>query len=273
MWDVALEALKVVILGIVEGVTEFLPISSTGHLIIATELVQLRESLAVTFEIFIQFGAVIAVIWYFRSDFMTQFRTFQSDQQVLRLWLNVILAFIPTGLIAFFLADIVQERLFNPIVVGIALVVGGIVFLIIERIGIAEQANTTSLMTVKPMQAIAVGFIQAIALIPGVSRSGASIIGGMGFGMDRETATKFSFYLAIPTLLIATVYELITAWDTLQPTDLLYLLLGTVVSGIVAWFAIRWLLRYVANNSFVPFGYYRIGIGILVLVLGVNAWL
>jgi undecaprenyl-diphosphatase len=152
-------------------------------------------------------------------------------------------------------------------VVGIALIVGGLVFLLVERSGVAQRASTTDILDISPRQAGTIGLAQLLALVPGVSRSGASIVGALFAGLDRKTATKFSFYLAIPTLGIGTLYDLVKNLDTLQSGDLIYLVVGAVVSGIVAWFSIRWLLNYVSRNSFVGFGYYRILAGIVILLL------
>lgn len=262
-----LELLQVVVLGIIEGITEFLPISSTGHLIVATALMNFQAGGA-TFEIFIQLGAVVAVIGYFAKDLFSQVQRVPSDKDVQRLWLGIIIAFIPAAVIGFLISDWMDEVLFKPEVVAISLIVGGVIFLLIERRKVDEQAVvTTELTAITLKQALLVGLAQTIALIPGVSRSGASIIGGMLAGLNREVATKFSFYLAIPTLGIATIYSLVKSLDELSSNDLALLMLGAVVSGIVAWVAIAWLLRFVARNNFVVFGYYRIIAGIIILVL------
>jgi len=258
------DLIKVIILGIVEGLTEFLPISSTGHLIVFAALLNFTTSK--TFEIFIQIGAVIAVIVFFRAEFFKQISTVTTDKGVQRLWLNIIIAFIPAGIIGFIFADKINDLLFRPIVVAISLIIGGIIFLIVERR--PQPVNpTASLEAMTPQQALAVGVAQITALIPGVSRSGSTIVGGMLFGVDRAVATKFSFFLAIPTLGIATVYSLIKSLKTIQGNEFVNLILGAVVAGIVAWIAVRWLLNYVARNNFVAFGYYRIVAGIVIIVL------
>jgi undecaprenyl-diphosphatase len=263
-----LELVKVIILGIVEGLTEFLPISSTGHLIVFAALLdfQNKNTNGSTFEIFIQIGAVVAVIIYFRSELLKQVATVTSDKGVQRFWLNVIIAFLPAALIGFLFADKIDELLFRPIVVAISLIVGGIIFLLVERRP-NTQPSTVTLESITPRQALAVGIAQITALIPGVSRSGSTIIGGMLAGLDRAVATKFTFFLAIPTLGIATLYSLFKSLKTIQGNDLVNLLLGAVVAGIVAWISIRWLLNYVAHNSFVAFGYYRIAAGIVIILL------
>lgn len=261
------ELLKVILLGIVEGMTEFLPISSTGHLIVASALLQFQSALGGTFEIFIQFGAVVAVVLYYRAELLKQVQTATSDAGVRHFWLAVIIAFIPAAVIGVLFGDKIKELLFNPTVVAISLIVGGIVFLVVERTGVAARASTNDIQRITPLQALGIGVAQTIALIPGVSRSGASIVGGMLTGLDRETATRFSFFLAIPTLGIATLYDLVKNLKSVQGNDLVNLLLGAVVSGIVAWISIGWLLRFVSRNSFVSFGVYRIVAGVVILLL------
>jgi undecaprenyl-diphosphatase len=264
------EWVKVIILGVIEGVTEFLPISSTGHLLIAAALLDFQTGLKSTFEIFIQLGAVLAVIVFYRADLLRQVRCVRSDANVQRLWRNIAVAFLPAGVVGFVFNDWIKAALVespaSSLIVAVALVIGGFIFLLVER-RYVETSPTADLSQVSLTQAILVGGAQVIALIPGVSRSGASIVGGMLGGLSRETATRFSFYLAIPTLGIATVYDLLTNLEQITPSTLLYLLLGTLVSALVAWAAIGWLLRYVSRSSFVLFGYYRIAVGLLVLLL------
>ncbi|MBA3870223.1 MAG: undecaprenyl-diphosphate phosphatase [Anaerolineae bacterium] len=258
------ELIKVIILGIVEGLTEFLPISSTGHLIVFAALLNFTTSK--TFEIFIQIGTVVAVIIFFRAELLKQVSTVTTDKGVQRLWLNIIIAFIPAGIVGFIFADKINELLFRPIVVAISLIIGGIIFLIVERR--PQLSNpTVTLESITPRQALAVGISQIFSLIPGVSRSGSTIVGGMLFGLDRAIATRFTFFLAIPTLGIATLYSLFKSLKTIQGNDFVNLLLGAVVAGIVAWIAIRWLLNYVAHHNFIAFGYYRIIAGIVIILL------
>ncbi len=257
---------KVILLGIIEGITEFLPVSSTGHLIVAAALLDFQAA-GSTFEIFIQLGAVVAVIAYFSRQLFEQVRRVPSDQGVQRLWLGIVVAFIPAAVIGFLFNDWIDSVLFNPTVVAISLIVGGVIFLIIERRPVSDEGRTTELTAISLRQALFVGLAQTLALIPGVSRSGASIIGGMLAGLNRQVATEFSFYLAIPTLGVATIYSLVKDLDVLSQNDLVYLIIGAVISGIVAWMSIAWLLRYIARNNFVAFGYYRIIAGALILVL------
>lgn len=265
------EWIKVILLGILEGVTEFLPISSTGHLIIAAEFMQLQDSLQGTFEIFIQIGAVVAVIVYYWGDLWKQVRDVPSNLNTRKLWLGVIVAFIPAAVLGLLAGDFLEETLFNPVVVAGALIVGGLMFIFIERFFTGKHENPEdSEISDDPLtlrQALIVGLWQVLALVPGMSRSGMSIIGGMLAGLDRRRATQFSFYLAIPTLGAATVYSLLRDLSELNSSDLQFLFVGAVISGIVAWVSIGWLLRYVSKNNFIPFGYYRIILGIMILVI------
>lgn len=254
---------RVVVLGIVEGVTEFLPISSTGHLIIASDLLNFAGSLGGTFEIFIQLGAVLAVVWYYRRDLWQQVQAAPRDRTVQRFWLNLAIAFVPAAGLGFLLHDWIKERLFNPVTVAVTLIVGGVVLLLIERRDHSE--GTASLYDVSPKQALGIGLAQVFALIPGASRSATSIMGGLLSGLDRSTAAAFSFYLAIPTLGLATVFDLLTSLEQITRGDALNLLVGTVVSFVVALVVIGWLLRYIASNDFKIFGYYRIVFGLIVL--------
>jgi undecaprenyl-diphosphatase len=261
------EIIKVIVLGFVEGLTEFLPISSTGHLIVASALLDFNNRLRTTFDIFIQVGAVVAVIAFYRADLIKQASRVTRDTEVQRFWLNIIIAFVPAAAIGFLLSDEIDRLLFTPGIVGLSLIVGGVVFLLVERQGIAERASTKSIFRVSLRQALLIGIAQTLALIPGVSRSGASIIGAMLAGLDRSTATEFSFYLAIPTLGVAALYSLFKQISQIQSGDWLSLIIGAVVSGIVAWIAIRWLLNYVSRNDFQLFGYYRILAGLVILLL------
>jgi undecaprenyl-diphosphatase len=276
---------RVVVLGIVEGVTEFLPISSTGHLIIASDLLNFEGSLGGTFEIFIQLGAVLAVVWYYRRDLWQQVRSVLAviwfyrrylrlrskqdtnevppDHAMIRFWLMVAIAFFPAAGIGFLLHDWIKERLFNPQVVASALIVGGVILLLIERRD--HSSGTESVYDVTPKQALGIGLAQTLSLIPGASRSASSIIGGLLMGLDRPTAAAFSFYLAIPTLGLATLYELATSLDQISAGDALNLLVGTVVSFFVALLVISWLLRYIAHHDFKIFGWYRVVLGLIVL--------
>lgn len=260
------EWLKTVFLGIVEGVTEFLPISSTGHLLVASDLVRFKESVGGTFEVFIQFGAVLAVLSFYASDLLAQARELPRDPHTRKFWVAILIAFLPAAIAGLLLRDFIKNELFtSPTIIGLALVLGGIVLIAVERIPhpkVTERASSVSWG-----QALVVGLAQVTALVPGVSRSGATIVGGLLAGLDRPAATTFSFYLAIPTLGAATLYDLAKSVRALTPSDLLYLIVGTVVAGVTAWLSIGWLLRYVAHHTFVPFGIYRIIAGAIVIAL------
>jgi undecaprenyl-diphosphatase len=187
---------------------------------------------------------------------------------VRRFWLGILVAFTPAAVVGVLVKNWVKANLFTPTIVALALIVGGVLFLVVERMKLADRADSKALTDIRLPQALIVGIAQILALVfPGFSRSGATIVGGMVSGLDRPTATQFSFYLAIPTLGLATVFDLLTSLKSIQKDDISALLLGLVVSGIVAWFAIGWLLRYVARHTFTGFGYYRIAAGILILAL------
>ncbi len=285
MADILSDLWRVVVLGIIEGVTEFLPISSTGHLIIFSDLLNFEGSLGGTFEIFIQLGAVLAVVWYYRRSLWQQARevwaflwfqrhraqraTWQQTSAAApsdttpRFWFNVAIAFIPAAVVGLLLHDWIKERLFFPQVVAAALIVGGVILLLIERRD--HSSGTASIYDVTPRQALGIGLAQVLSLIPGASRSMTSIMGALLVGLDRPTAAGFSFYLAIPTLGLATVFDLLTSIDQVTRADALNLLVGAAVSFVVALLVIGWLLRYIARHDFKIFGYYRIVLGLIVL--------
>jgi undecaprenyl-diphosphatase len=258
-----------VILGLVEGLTEFLPVSSTGHLIVAGHLLGFTGETAETFEIFIQLGAILAVAWEYRGHLLSVAAGALgagSDQAASRrLVINLALAFMPAAIAGLLLHRIIHERLFHPVTVAAALIAGGIAMLLIERA--APRASVTSLMAIDPGRALAVGLAQTLSLFPGVSRAAATIMGGMVAGLDRRTATVFSFYLAIPTMFAATGYDLLKAWSHLSRDDLGLLALGFVVAFFSAWLAVRAFVRFIAHHDFRPFAWYRIALGLLTLAL------
>ncbi len=266
-----------VILGIVEGITEFLPISSTGHLLVASAFLNFPQFLAATpdaqlrfrdtFDIFIQIGAVFAVLVYYGRSLVQQAQKLPSDRSVQRFWLNILIAFLPAAVIGLLALKRIEGALDQPIPIAVALIVGGLVFLLIER---GEyKGSIYDIYHVTPAQALGVGVAQVVSLIPGVSRSGASIVGGMLVGMDRLTATTFSFYLFIPTLGAATLYKLYQALrdKEVAASQLPLFAVGAVVSFFIAYLSIVWLLRYVSTHSFRAFGVYRIVAGALILAL------
>ncbi len=268
------ELLKAIILGLIEGFTEFLPISSTGHLIVASALLNFEAHLRATCDIFIQLGAVVAVLAFYFPEIMSQIRSLPTSRVTQRFWASLLIAFVPAAVVGVLLRHFIKDVLFSPGVVAVSLIVGGIIMIIVDRRAarqpVVANADIQTLGTVKSItfgQALIVGIAQVVSLIPGVSRSAASIIGGMLAGLDRRSATQFSFFLAIPTLGAATLFDLASSIKSVQSGDILFLTVGTIVSGIVAWFSIRWLLRYVAGHNFVAFGFYRIAVGIVILVL------
>ena len=261
------DIVKVIILSLIEGITEFLPVSSTGHLIIGTAALNFAIAGPV-FEIFIQVGAVAAVIFYYRRTLVRQAGQVGSHPATRRFWLLILLALVPAAGLGFLLGEQIQAVLFSPVAVAISLIVGGVAFLLVERLPQFRKAgheNTARMTEITVSQALTVGLVQVLALIPGMSRSGSSIIGGMLAGMNRQTATEFSFFLAIPVLGGATVYKLLSSLDALRPDELMLLLLGAALSGVFAWFTIDWLLKFISGSSFVIFGYYRIVAGLVIL--------
>ncbi len=266
-----LELVYALILGLVEGLTEFLPISSTGHLLLASVVLNFPPAepagLRATFDIFIQIGAVLAVLIFYWRSLLQQARRIPSDRQTQRFWLNILIAFVPAALLGLLFLEKIESVLLSPIPIGIALILGGIIFLIVESK--PQQGNTRSLEQVTTPQALAIGVAQVFSLVPGVSRSGASIVGGLLVGLDRVTATTFSFYLFIPTLGLATLYRLFRAVVSheLTMTYVPALAAGTIAAFVVSYLSIRWLLGYVATHSFRLFGVYRIVAGVLIILL------
>jgi undecaprenyl-diphosphatase len=261
------ELWKAIVLGAIEGFTEFLPISSTGHLLVAARLLNFQSNMGGTFEIFIQLGATLALVLYFARDLIGQVRSVLHSPPVQRLWINVIIAFVPAGLIGFALHKWIKEVLFvSPYVIPTTLILGGILMFVVERYA-RGRAQITDAEQLSHGQALAVGAAQVLSLVPGVSRSGSTIVGGMFAGVSRAAATRFSFFLAIPTMLIATVFDLTTSLDKITGNDWILLAAGTLTAAITAWIAIAWLLRYVTNHTLALFGTYRIVVGILLLAL------
>lgn len=261
-------AIKAIIMGLVEGFTEFLPISSTGHLILAGELLDFTGVRETVFKIVIQLGAVLAVVWEYRDRVKRVFMGLGSDPVQQRFARNVVVAFLPAALAGVLFSAAITELLFHPIPVAIALVVGGVVILWAER---RQRLNPTLARVetaddMTALDALKVGFAQCFALIPGTSRSGSTIIGGMLFGLSRKAATEFSFFLAMPTMLGATVYSVYKERALLTLDDVPLFGLGFVSAFIAGFLCVRWLLRYISSHDFTIFAWYRIVFGILVLV-------
>jgi len=260
--------LKAVVMGLVEGATEFIPVSSTGHLILAGDWLgfdQAHYAGAETFDVFIQLGAILAVVWLYRAKIMGVLGTLGSEEKSRRLALNLVIAFLPAAIIGFLAHDFIKEKLFNPFTVALALVVGGLVILAIEAWNPREAVATAD--DIRPPTALGVGLAQVLALFPGVSRSGATIMGGRSLGLSRVAATEFSFFLAIPVMFAATLYDLFKARDTLSGADAPVFAVGFIVSFLSALLVIRWLLRFVANHSFRGFAWYRIVFGVILLAV------
>ncbi|MCB5188848.1 undecaprenyl-diphosphate phosphatase [Methylobacillus caricis] len=259
--------LKAFVLGIVEGATEFLPISSTGHLIIIGDLLNFNDDKGKVFEIVIQLGAILAVCWEYRTR-LTGIATSLHASTSQRFILNLFIAFLPAALFGLALHSFIKEHLFSPITVAGALIVGGFVILLVERIyshDDAPAAKTSNLNEISPLQALKVGCAQALAIMPGVSRSGATILGGMIFGLNRKTATEFSFFLAIPVMVAATVYDVYKNRALFVADDIAMFAVGFITAFVAALIAIKTLIRYVANHDFKGFAWYRIALGVIVL--------
>jgi len=267
-----LDIIKAIVLGIVEGLTEFLPISSTGHLILTEHLLgfQGMEEQINVFEIVIQAGAIFAVCWEYRARIAAVLTGITTERRQQRFALNIGIAFLPLAVLGLIFGNLLKTYLFKPVPVALALIVGGVIILIVERHAAANPVSVRvhSVDDMTPLDALKMGIAQAFALIPGTSRSGATIIGGMMFGLSRKVATEFSFLLGIPTLLIASVYSLYKARALLSVSDLPMFTLGTVSAFISAFFCVRWLLRYIATHTFTIFAWYRIAFGLLVLITG-----
>ena len=262
--------LKALILGIIEGLTEFLPISSTGHLIIAGDLLDFNDARASVFKIAIQFGAILAVCNIYRERIVKVVTGLGRDPDANRLTINIICAFLPAMVLGLLFHSTIKGVLFNAVVVASALIIGGIVIIIAERH--EKEARVHSMEDMSWKDAVKVGFAQAVAMIPGTSRSGATIIGGMLFGLSRQTATQFSFFLAIPTMFAATVYDLYKTRDLLVADDLSIFAVGFIAAFVAALLTVRALLAFITRHSFVPFAYYRIIFGLLVLASWYFGW-
>lgn len=274
---------KALILGVVEGLTEFLPISSTGHLILVGDLLDFNDERGKAFEVIIQFGAILAVCWEFREKLWKVASTVKSSAISRRFILNLLIASIPAMGLAFVFGKHIKAVLFAPIPVASAFILGALVIFWAERrqtklMYSPAKAHIQSVDDLTPLDALKVGLAQCAALIPGTSRSGATIIGGMLFGLPRAVATEFSFFLAIPVIGGATAYELLKLWKnpvSLSGDFTLAIVVGFIAAFISAFICVRWLIHYVAGHNFIPFAWYRIVFGVLVLLSaysGLVAW-
>jgi undecaprenyl-diphosphatase len=273
---------KAAILGVVEGLTEFLPISSTGHLIVASSLLRFTGEKVPTFEIAIQTGAMLAVIWEYRAKLSATVAGILREPAAQRFALNVCLAFVPAVVLGLALGSFIKARLFHPVPVALAFVVGGLIILWVERrhhrafgerdLQGTRIARVETVDDMTPLDALKIGLVQCAALIPGTSRSGATIIGGMLFGLSRKAATEFSFYLAIPTLIGAGIYSLWRQRELLGIDDLPTFLVGLVFAFGSALICIRWLIRYLSTHDFTIFAWYRIAFGAVILWTAYAGW-
>jgi undecaprenyl-diphosphatase len=256
---------KAFVLGIVEGLTEFLPISSTGHLILVGDLLGFSDEKAKVFDIVIQTGAMFAVVWEYRKRFGRVLAGLARDRAAQRFALNLVIAFIPAAVLGLAFAKPIKAYLFHAVPVAVAFVIGGFIILWVER----RQRRAVVVESVDDMtwrDALKVGIAQAFALIPGTSRSGATIIGGMLFGLSRRAATEFSFFLAVPTLIAAGAYDFWKNRALFESGDLGMFAVGSIAAFVSALVCVRWLIRYVASHDFTPFAWYRIVFGAAVLV-------
>ncbi len=259
--------LKALILGIVEGLTEFLPVSSTGHLIIVGDLLDYNDATSKVFKIVIQLGAILAVCWDYRERLTRVVLGLGSDRSAQRFVTLLFIGFLPAAVLGLMFHSTIKNVLFNPITVATALIVGGFVILYLEKR--AYHPRIEAVDDMRWADALKVGFAQALAMIPGTSRSGATIMGGLFFGLSRTTAAEFSFFLAIPTMLAATAYDVYTNWALLRLDDLPVFAVGFIASFITAMWAVRSFIKFVSNHTFVVFAWYRIVFGLVVLL---TAW-
>jgi undecaprenyl-diphosphatase len=274
--------LKAAFMGIVEGLTEFLPISSTGHLILAGSLIGFTGETAKVFEIAIQTGAMFAVIWQYRERLQRTVGGLGTDPAARHFALNVLIAFIPAVVLGLAFGKAIKAHLFHPVPVALAFIAGGLVILWVERrhhrlygdmdrIG-TRRARIETVDDMAPVDALKVGLLQCLAMIPGTSRSGATIIGAMVLGFSRQCATEFSFFLGIPTLMGAGAYALWKQRDALHAADLPLFAVGTVFAFVSALLCIRWLIRFISTHDFVGFAWYRIVFGAVVLLTAWQGW-
>jgi undecaprenyl-diphosphatase len=259
-----------IVLGVVEGLTEFLPISSTGHLIIAGSLLGYTGEQAQALEIVIQGAAILAVCWEYRLRLIGTALTFTRDAQARGFLLNLVIAFLPAAVLGLLFKKVIEVYLFKPLPVAMALVVGGVLILLVDRR--EERAAMREVNDVKPLNALALGLWQALALFPGTSRAGATIIGGVLMGMSRKLATEYSFFLAIPILLAATAYKIVESGRLLAGANLGPVLLSAVIAFVTALFAVRGFIRYIGTHTFAAFAWYRIVFGLVILGTSAAGW-
>jgi undecaprenyl-diphosphatase len=255
--------LHALILGIVEGLTEFLPVSSTGHLILAGDLLHFNDERGKLFEIVIQSGAILAVCWEYRAKIFSVVGGLSKEAAAQRFVLNLFIAFLPLAILGLAFGKAIKAHLFQPIPVALAFIIGAFIILWAEKR--EHRIRIQSVDELTPIDALKLGLAQALALIPGTSRSGATIIGGLLFGLSRKAATEFSFFLAIPTLLVATAYQTYKERALLSADDLGMWVVGFVAAFVSAFLCVRWLLRFISTHDFTIFAWYRIAFGVVVI--------
>jgi len=266
--------IKAAIMGVVEGLTEFLPISSTGHLILTAALLNWHGEKVKLFEVVIQTGAIMAIVSLYAERLWGTLVGLPREAQAQRFTANVLIGFFPAALMGVLFIDVIKGVLFQPVVVALSFIVGGLVILLAEHLQKrGSKVHVRDVDSVRWTDALKVGLVQCTALVPGVSRSGATIIGAMLLGFNRKAATEFSFFLAIPMLFGAAVYDLYKNHHLLSAADIPLFTVGLVVSWLAAWVCVRWLLRFVGNHTFVPFAWYRIVFGLLVLLTASMGWI
>lgn len=254
---------KGLILGLVEGITEFIPVSSTGHLILAGDLLGFDDDRAKVFEVFIQLGAILSVVWLYRERLLGVIRALSSRYEARRFTLNIFVAFLPAAVIGLLAHHAIKQYLFNPITVAAALVTGGVAILLIERMKHSTHVKSTDDVTLR--QAVGIGLAQCLALFPGVSRSGATIMGGLVIGLERNVAAEFSFFLAIPTMFAATGYDLLKSLKFLSMQDLPLFAVGFITAFFSALVVIKAFIGFISRHNFSSFAYYRIVFGLAIL--------
>ena len=255
---------KAAVLGLVEGVTEFIPVSSTGHLILAGHFLHFEGQRAATFEIVIQLGAILAIVWLYRAKILGVFSHLGDSPEARHLVVNLMVAFLPAAIVGFLVHDWIKTHLFNPVTVAWALLVGGIIILLIEKWNPAERVSDVDQVPTKT--ALGVGLAQVLSLFPGVSRSGATIMGARSLGLSRRAAAEFSFFLAIPVMFAATGFDLLKSRNALTVADAPVFAVGFIVSFISALIVVKAFLAYVSRNNFVSFAWYRVIFGALLLL-------
>jgi undecaprenyl-diphosphatase len=257
--------LKAALLGLIEGVTEFIPVSSTGHLILASHWLGETGEAAKTFDIFIQLGAILAIVWLYRERLVHALVAARREPASRRFLLNLLIAFLPAALVGFLAHDWIKARLFTPTVVAAALVGGGLLILLIERLH--PRQRVAEVGEVRPPTALGIGLAQVLSLVPGTSRSGATIMGGYALGLSRRAATEFSFFLSIPVMVAATGYDLLKSRDALTMADAPAFAVGFIVAFVSALIVVKAFLGYVSRHSFAAFAWYRIALGLILLLL------